>query len=106
MPKYKKIRTTEHPSLIGPDSLRYTVGSWSPSPDGSTRPIAVALALHVEKVGDVVLRMGSRKSVNQLIDLLNRFADEVFTLPQEAVVVEAEVPMPAAVGSEPEEKEI
>lgn len=65
-----------------PDGLTiesYTVGSWCPTPDGSGKPVAVALCLEVPKLPySLVMRLKSRRAVNDMIAALREHRDEVF----------------------------
>jgi len=76
----------------GPKSLdypcmplkEYTVGAWCPTPDGSGPPQAVAIEFKpaIPEFEDMsfVFRMRSRKAMNILIEILERYRDEVFPL--------------------------
>lgn len=67
--------------LVGPNVESYTVGSWCPTPDGTGRPVAVALSLQVRLAGelvDLVVRLKSPERVDQMIQALLRHKRDVW----------------------------
>ena len=64
-------------SLMGPMVEGYSVGAWCPTPDGSGKPEAVAISFKV-KVGDIVLRLKSPRAVDEMIQLLQEYRNEVW----------------------------
>ena len=63
--------------LVGPRVLEYTVGSWTPTGDGSGRPEAVAISLKVALFKgsppvDFVVRLKTPEAVDRLIQMLLR----------------------------------
>ena len=65
--------------LIGPkvqDGV--VVAEWCPTPDGSGPATAVALIFNVREFGDIVMRLKSRRVVEELIENLKTHADNVF----------------------------
>lgn len=64
--------------LVGPMVEGVTVAEWCPTPDGSGKPTAVAIVFNCREVGDVVLRLGSRRAVDEMIDALVERGDSVF----------------------------
>lgn len=59
----------------------YSVGSWCPTPDGSGKPTAVAISLRVKGMGDLVVRLKSPKSVDEMVRLLLQYKQEVWPKP-------------------------
>lgn len=55
----------------------YTVGSWCPTKDGSGPPEAVAIMLEVAGV-PILLRLKSRQAVNDMIESLERYREDVW----------------------------
>lgn len=82
MPKEYKPTTPRIPptsvGLLGPMVKGFAVGQWCESADGSGDPVAVAVVLNIAQLGDVVLRLHSRRAVNEMIDALIDQRDEVF----------------------------
>jgi len=68
----------EKTQLIGPDVEGFTIGEWTPSRDGTGKPTAVAVVFNMRQVGDVVLRLKSKRAVNEMIDALKENRDAVF----------------------------
>ena len=64
--------------LFGPMVEGFTVGEWCPTPDGSGPPQAVAIAFNVRELGDVVLRLKSKRAVDEMIASLAKSRDAVF----------------------------
>ena len=64
--------------LIGPAVQGLTVCSWCPSPDGSGDPVAVALVFNIVEIGDIVMRLKSRRAVDDVIDALQKHKTDVF----------------------------
>lgn len=65
--------------LLGPhveDGV--VVGQWCPTPDGSGPPVAVALIFNLPSHGDIVMRLKSRRAVDEMIRQLEHHAAEVF----------------------------
>lgn len=64
--------------LLGPMVDGFTVGQWCPSTDGGGPATAVAVIFNLQQVGDVVLRLGSRRAVDEMIAALEEHRDAVF----------------------------
>lgn len=64
--------------LLGPMVEGFTIAEWCRSADGSGHPEAVAVVFNIRSVGDVVLRLRSRRAVDEMIDALRVHADNVF----------------------------
>jgi hypothetical protein len=64
--------------LIGPKLKGYTIGSWCPTLDGSGPPEAVALTINVQGMGDLVLRLKSKRAVDEMIELLQQYKEDVW----------------------------
>lgn len=68
--------------LMGIEIIDLTVGSWSPSPDASGPPEAVALALKAlwnrETTVDLVLRLKTPRAVDDLIAALAKHKADVW----------------------------
>lgn len=64
--------------LMGPKVEGFSVGAWCPSLDGTGRPTAVAITLNVKSVGDLVMRMKTPESVDEMIKLLTLYKEEVW----------------------------
>lgn len=64
--------------IFAPLTLGYDVGAWCPTPDGSGKPEAVAMSIHVDGGLEVLLRLKSRAEVNRLVAVLLRHADDVW----------------------------
>jgi hypothetical protein len=56
----------------------FSVCEWCPTPDGSGAPEAVAVVFNMRSVGDVVLRLRSRRAVDEMIAALEKHRDVVF----------------------------
>lgn len=64
----------------------YTVGQWCPTPDGSGAPTAVVLSVEFSgqhtldgwPCSAIGLRLKSRHAINTLIEVLEKYRDEVF----------------------------
>lgn len=70
-----------HGPLIGPDVESFTVGSWCPTPDGSGKPVAVAISLRVTIADipmDLVMRIKSPMEVDRIVQMLLRHKRDVW----------------------------
>lgn len=65
-------------ALLGPVVEGFTVGQWCQSRDGTGKPTAVAVVFNVRSLGDVVLRLHSRRAVDETIQALIEHRDAVF----------------------------
>jgi hypothetical protein len=65
-------------ALIGPKVNGYSVGSWCPTPDGSGKPVAVAISLDVSGIGDIVVRLKTPDAVDNMVQLLLKYKQEVW----------------------------
>jgi len=66
-------------ALFGPAVDGITVAEWCSTPNGSGRPEAVALVFNIRELGDIVMRLKSRRACDELIDALIEHRDAVFT---------------------------
>lgn len=66
------------PIGLGLSILGYTIGDWCASPDGTGKPVAVAICLELRDLPPLVLRLKSRKAVNEMIHALQKHRDSVF----------------------------
>jgi len=75
----RRLQPMEHigKSMIGPQIVGYTVGSWCESQDGSGKPIAVAVSIETQ-FGDIVLRLKSPGAVDVMIQSLLRHKRDVW----------------------------
>ena len=64
--------------LFGPMVDGFIIAEWCPSPDGSGDPEAVAVVFNVRRLGDVVLRLKSKRAVDEMIEGLKKHRDSVF----------------------------
>lgn len=64
--------------LLGPMVDGFTVGQWCSSPDGSGPATAVAVIFNLQQVGDVMLRLKSRRAVDEMIAALEEHRNAVF----------------------------
>ena len=67
--------------LLGPTLQGYSVGAWCPTPDGSGKPTAVAISMQVKGMGDLVMRLKSPESVDEIVQLLLQYKQEVWPKP-------------------------
>lgn len=68
-------------SLMGPQIESFTVGSWCDSPDGSGRPVAVAISARTNLASvavDIVIRLKSPMEVDRTIQMLLRHKRDVW----------------------------
>ena len=56
----------------------YSVGEWCPTPDGTGPAEAVAIEINVKGLPPLVMRLKSRRAVNELIHALQKHRDGVF----------------------------
>ena len=76
--------STEHSYREVMPSLGYDVIEWQPSPDGTGKPTAVCVVMPFKvggAEGSMMLRLKSRRAVDELIATLERHRDGVW--PQE-----------------------
>lgn len=64
--------------LLGPMVDGFTIAQWCPTLDGSGPSTAVAIIFNIRELGDVVLRLKSRRAVDDTIEALKESADAVF----------------------------
>ena len=64
--------------LVGLEFKSYTIGSWCPTPDGSEPPTAVALEMEVEGLPPIIMRLKSKRAVDEMIAALERHKQEVW----------------------------
>ena len=64
--------------LVGFDVKGFSVGSWCPTPDGSGPATAVSICITVEPLGDLVLRLKSPETVDEVIQALLRHKRDVW----------------------------
>lgn len=64
--------------LNGPALEGFTVGAWCPTPDGTGKPTAVAITIQVKGFGDLVMRLKSPERVDEMVDLLLQYKEEVW----------------------------
>ena len=67
--------------LIGANVEGIAVGAWCSSPDGTGKPIAVALTITVKQFGDLVVRLKSPERVDEIVQLLLQYKNEVWPKP-------------------------
>lgn len=67
--------------FIGPNIQGLSVGSWCPSQDGTGKPTAVAINLQVQGIGDMVMRLKSPERVDEIVQLLLQYKNEVWPNP-------------------------
>lgn len=63
---------------LGMTIEEYTVGSWCPTPDGTGPAVAVAIELKVNGLPPLVMRLKSRRAVQEMIFALEKHRDDVF----------------------------
>ena len=68
-------------SLKGPMIKDFQIGSWCPTSDGTGNPTAVAITIQVEDLGDLVIRLKSPERVDEVIQLLQQYKQEVWAQP-------------------------
>lgn len=74
------ISTTENPPMppVAIEIEGYSVSSWRPSVDDSAPCEQVHFAIQLKGVPPLVLRIKSRRAMDELISTLNMHADEVW----------------------------
>lgn len=81
MGKHKSERVERGPGPLkfaAPLADGYTVGAWCPTRDGSGPAEAVVLEIPVMGIGKVGLRVKSRRAMDELVQLLGEYADQVW----------------------------
>jgi subtilisin-like proprotein convertase family protein len=64
--------------LAGVNISGFTVGSWVPNQFSMGKAVAVALAIHTDSHGDLVLRLKTPKAVDDMIQMLLRHKRDVW----------------------------
>ena len=67
--------------LKGPMIEDFSIGSWCPTSDGTGTPTAVSITLKVKDLGDLVIRLKSPERVDEVIQLLRQYKQEVWPQP-------------------------
>lgn len=79
MPKFKAGKVPPPKTeMFGPMVDGFSIAAWCPTPDGSGPATAVALVFNVRELGDIVMRLKSRRAVDETIAALAQHRDEVF----------------------------